>query len=220
MELSAWEAHVADRRRLAERIARHTGIDDARILEAFRRVPRHRFVPEFMGEYAHEDRALPIGEEQTISQPSMIALMLDALDVRPEHRVLEVGAGSGYAAALLGQLAAEVDALEVRPALAQRAARLLQELGVSNVRVHCRNGSHGLPERAPFDRILVSAGAQRVPPALVAELAPGGRIAIPVGSEAEQYLMTGERTSNNHIEWSTLTPCVFVPLIGNDAGTS
>jgi protein-L-isoaspartate(D-aspartate) O-methyltransferase len=220
MELTAWEAHVADRRLLAERIARHTGIDDARILEAFRRVPRHRFVPEFMREHSHEDRALPIGEEQTISQPSMIALMLDALDVQPDHRVLEVGAGSGYAAALLGQLAAEVDAIEVRPHLAERARRTLDELGVSNVRIHCRNGTRGLPERAPFDRILVSAGAERVPPALVAELAVGGRMAIPVGSDLEQYLMLGQRTSADEIEWSTRTPCVFVPLVGDDSGRS
>ena len=220
MELTAWQAHAAERQRLAERIARHTGIDDPRILEAFRRVPRHRFVPEFMREHAHEDRALPIGQEQTISQPSMIALMLDALDVQPQHRVLEVGAGSGYAAALLGQLAAEVDAIEVLPSLCLRSQQVLSELGVENVRVHCRNGTHGLPERAPFDRILVSAGAKRVPPALVAELAPGGRIAIPVGSELEQYLMVGERTDADQIEWTTRTPCIFVPLIGDSAGTS
>lgn len=220
MELLAWEAHAADRRRLAERIARHTDITDARILEAFRRVPRHHFVPEHLREHAHEDRALPIGEEQTISQPSMIALMLDALQVGPGDRVLEVGAGSGYAAALLGQLAAEVDAVELRPALAERAQRTLSELGIENVRIHCRNGSYGLPERAPFDRILVSAGARRVPPALVAQLAVGGRIAIPVGDQLEQRLMTGQRTSDHNIEWDALTPCIFVPLVGDDAGTS
>jgi protein-L-isoaspartate(D-aspartate) O-methyltransferase len=219
MELTAWQAHAADRRRLAERIARHTGIDDPRLLEAFRRVPRHRFVPEFMREHAHEDRALPIGEDQTISQPSMIALMFDALELQPEHRVLEVGAGSGYAAALLGELVSQVDAIEVRPNLCQRAGQTLQELGVTNVRVHCRNGAFGLPEHAPYDRILVSAGAQRVPPALVAELAPGGRIAIPVGNELEQHLMMGQRT-DGEIEWTTRTPCIFVPLVGNEAGTS
>jgi protein-L-isoaspartate(D-aspartate) O-methyltransferase len=220
MELSAWQAYVADRRRLADQIARHTGIDDARLLEAFRRVPRHRFVPEPMRSKAHEDRALPIGKEQTISQPSMIALMLDALQIRPEHHVLEVGAGSGYAAALLGELAAEVDAIEVLPELCTRAEQTLRELGVSNVHIHCRNGAYGLPERAPFDRILVSAGAQRVPPSLVGELAVGGRIAIPVGEKAEQILMVGERVTGDRIEWESRTPCLFVPLVGDEAGTS
>jgi protein-L-isoaspartate(D-aspartate) O-methyltransferase len=219
MELGAWEVHAADRRRLAERVARHTGIEDVRILEALRRVPRHRFVPEGLREYAHEDRALPIGEDQTISQPSMVALMLDALELSPEHHVLEVGAGSGYAAALLAELCADVDAIEVRPNLCERARRTLAQLGVSNVRLHCGNGARGLPERAPFDRILVSAGANRLPPALVAELAPSGRIAIPVGDHSEQYLMVGER-NGDHIEWTRRTPCVFVPLVGNDAGTS
>jgi protein-L-isoaspartate(D-aspartate) O-methyltransferase len=220
MELLAWQAHIADRQRLADRIARQSGVDDPRILEAFRRVPRHRFVPDTQSEHAHEDRALPIGEGQTISQPSMIALMLAALDCRREDRVLEIGAGSGYAAALLGELCAEVDAVEVRPDLAERAQRTLQELGINNVRIHCRNGAYGLPEKAPFDRILVSAGAGRVPPALVAQLAPGGRIAIPVGDEIEQRLMVGERTNGSAIAWETRTQCIFVPLVGDDAGSS
>ncbi len=220
MELASWQAHAVDRQRLAERIARHTGITSERILDAFRRVPRHRFVPELQREQAHEDRALPIGEGQTISQPSMIALMLDALGCQPDDHVLEVGGGSGYAAALLAELSAVVDTVEVRPDLAARAARTLADLGVNNVRVHCRNGAYGVPEYAPFDRILVSAGAARVPPALVAQLAVGGRITIPVGSHAEQRLMIGTRVSPTNIAWEPSTPCIFVPLVGDDAGSS
>jgi protein-L-isoaspartate(D-aspartate) O-methyltransferase len=208
--------HARERRELATQIARHTGIDDRRILDAFRKVPRHAFVPAHLAEHAHEDRALSIGYGQTISQPSMIALMLEALDVEPDHRVLEVGAGSGYAAALLAELAAEVYAVEVVPELAERARATLQALGVDNVTIYTGNGAHGLPQKAPFDRILVSAGAEHVPPALLAELAVGGRIAIPVGDRLEQVLLVGTRRTATDIDWERSTPCVFVPLVGNE----
>ncbi len=209
------QQHARDRSELATRITRHTGIDDPRILDAFRRVPRHAFVPPHLREHAHEDRALSIGLGQTISQPSMIALMLKALDCAPEHRVLEVGAGSGYAAALLGELAAEVHAIEVLPELAERARATLRSLGVENVTVYTGNGAFGLPQLAPFDRILVSAGAEHVPPALLAELAVGGRIAIPVGGKFEQELLIGTRRTATDVDWERSTPCVFVPLVGN-----
>lgn len=201
-----------ERARMVERIRSATGIDDQRILDAFLRVPRHRFVPESRRDLAHEDRALPLSDDQTISQPSMIAIMLSALACRPHDRVLEVGAGSGYAAALLACLAAEVDAIEIRPALAESAARTLAELGFGNVRVHSGDGSRGLPEHAPFDRILVSAGAEAVPEALIEQLAPGGRIAIPVGGEIGQTLMVGDKTAGG-MRWSSDVACVFVPLV-------
>jgi protein-L-isoaspartate(D-aspartate) O-methyltransferase len=150
---------------------------------------------------------------QTISQPSMIAIMLQALDLDPRDHVLEVGAGSGYAAALLSRLAARVDAIEIRPALAARARHTLSLLSVGNVHVHVGDGSAGLPERAPFDKILVSAGAVRIPTALVEQLAPGGRIAIPVGNADAQTLLVGERSVSGEVTWEQSIPCMFVPLV-------
>lgn len=185
---------------------------EPRVASAFARVPRHRFVPALQLDYAYEDRALPIGEGQTISQPSMIALMLDALDLQPEDRVLEVGAGSGYAAALLGQLCAEVYAVELSPTLAAAARELLAELGADNVHLSCGDGTAGLPERAPFDAILVSAAPLRVPPALLEQLQIGGRIAIPVGDRYQQVLRVGTR-GRAGMRWVDGVPCMFVPLL-------
>lgn len=202
-------AHERLLRHLSESIELH----DARIVEAFRRVPRHRFVLEVAQQYAYDDRALPLIEDQTISQPTMIAIMLEALGCEPHHRVLEIGAGSGYAAALLAQLVSEVYAIEIRPALASRATRTLRELGLHNVEVLTGNGRRGLPERAPFDRILVSAGSPDVPTALLEQLAPGGRIAIPVGQELGQKLLIGKREGPGAIHWETSIACTFVPLV-------
>jgi protein-L-isoaspartate(D-aspartate) O-methyltransferase len=199
---------------LVKTIETSSNVHDPRILGAFRAVPRERFVPDELTDFAYDDRALPIGEGQTISQPSMIALMLEALAPAPEERALEVGAGSGYAAALLGQLTSEVEAIEIRPELAERAQRTLESLGVANVHVHAGNGALGIPTRAPFDVILVSAGARATPPELTHELAPGGRIAIPVGDEHGQHLFVGRRTPDGVVEWERRTACVFVPLVG------
>jgi protein-L-isoaspartate(D-aspartate) O-methyltransferase len=196
-------------------IRRATGIDSPRILEAFAAVPRHRFVSPLQAEDAYDDRALPLPEAQTISQPSMIAIMLDALDVHPDQRVLEVGAGCGYAAALLGQLAREVQAVEILEPLAELARATIAMLGRSNVHVHFGDGRLGLPELAPFDRILVSAGADVVPQALIDQLAPGGRIAIPVGGDWGQTLMIGDKAADGQMHWRRDIPCVFVPLVGS-----
>lgn len=201
------------RLKLVESVRRNTGIDDPRILQAFATVPRHLFVPESERAAAYQDRALPIGEEQTISQPSMIAIMLAELDPRPDDKALEVGGGSGYAAALLGQLVREVDAIELRPDLAARASTVLRELGYENVRVHAGDGSQGFPPGAPYDKILVSAGASSVPKPLIEELAPGGRIAIPVGTQYDQSLWIGERDEDGKVAFRTSTACVFVPLV-------
>lgn len=186
---------------------------DPRVLEAFRRIPRHEFVPDSVRSMAYEDRALPIGDNQTISQPSMIAMMLDALACEPSSRVLEVGAGSGYAAALLSTLAARVDAIEIRPSLAARALAVLRALGIGNVFVHVGDGSKGLPALAPFDRILVSAAPHQVPDPLLAQLAPGGRIAIPVGEAYHQVLLVGDRQRDGTVKFTRDVPCVFVPLV-------
>ncbi len=207
------DAFAAARERLVQRITSAAEISDPRVLAAFAKVPRHRFVPESQLEFAYEDRALPLSEQQTISQPTMIAIMLDALRCRPEDHALEVGAGSGYAAALLAELVARVDAIEIRSALAEQAQRTLAELGIDNVRIHVGNGSRGLLEAGPYQRILVSAGAAAVPPALLEQLAPGGRIAIPVGEDATQTLLVGQRTNNGAVHWEQNVPCMFVPLI-------
>ena len=209
-------ARQEERERLARHVAWNTGIENERILEAFRRVPRHEFVRAMDTDRAYEDRALAIGEDQTISQPSMIALMLDALDPQPTDRALEVGAGSGYAAALLGTLVERVDAVEIRSSLADRASATLARLGILNVRVHRGSGERGFRDGAPFDVILVSAGARSVPAALVEELAPGGRIAIPVGDESGQVLFVGTRKAAGEVAWDKRTACMFVPLVTGD----
>ena len=202
-----------ERQALAERIRASTPIDDARILSAFANVPRHEFLSEAQRGVAYEDRALPLDEGQTVSQPSMIAIMLGELDCQAEHRALEVGAGSGYAAAVLGQLVREVHAIELRPALAERARANLSRAGVSNVHIVLGDGRLGLPSQAPFDRILVSAAPNQVPDALVAQLAPGGRLAIPVGDAHGQTLVVGEKSSQGGMSWQRTVPCIFVPLV-------
>jgi protein-L-isoaspartate(D-aspartate) O-methyltransferase len=201
------------RERMVRSVEREAAPRDPRILEAFRAVPRHLFVPGQSQAAAYDDRALPIGEGQTISQPSMIAMMLDRLRCAPTSRVLEVGAGSGYAAALLARLAERVDAIEILPALAERARAVLDSLGVDNVVIHVGDGSRGLPERGPFDCILVSAAPARVPPALLEQLAPGGRIVIPVGDGHVQTLLVGEHQPDGSVTFQEDVPCVFVPLI-------
>jgi protein-L-isoaspartate(D-aspartate) O-methyltransferase len=191
-------------------------VTDPRVVRAFESVPRHLFVPDALRVRAYEDRPLPLVQGQTISQPSMVAIMLEALRVMPDDRVLEIGAGSGYAAALLGRLAREVHGVELRPELALMAERSLAAADVLNVRIHVGDGSRGLPELAPFDRILVSAGAHHVPRELLSELAPNGRIVIPVDHPGGQLLHVGSRDSEGGIEWEESVACVFVPLVQAD----
>lgn len=188
-----------------------------RIVDAFAAVPRHLFVPPALASAAYDDRALPLSHDQTISQPSMIAFMLAQLDPQPTDRALEIGAGCGYAAALLSRLASRVDTVEIRPPLVAMANACLARAGIDRVFVHEGDGSLGLPERAPFDCILVSAGAERVPSALVDQLAPGGRIAIPVGAhDGGQVLSVGRKSEDGgRVEWLRSVPCLFVPLVGN-----
>ena len=208
-----------ERERLARAVAANTGIDDERLIDVFRRIPRHRFVPSAQTDRAYDDRALPIGDEQTISQPSMIALMFDALRPGAGDRALEVGAGSGYAAALLASLVDRVDAIEILPSLAERARATLASLGIPNVRIHRGSGERGLREAAPFDVILVSAGARSIPQGLVEQLAPNGRIAIPVGDENGQSLLVGTRRGAGDVTWEKRMACMFVPLVTSDRVT-
>lgn len=202
------------REQLVHAVSRQTGITDSRVLAAFTRVPRHVFVPQAQRARAYEDAALPVANGQTISQPSMVAIMLAALQPAPTDRVLEVGAGTGYAAALLGELVRAVYAIEIVPELAHGARQRLADLAYANVQVFEGNGRQGLPAFAPYDRILVSAGSEDVPDELIAQLRPGGRLAIPVGNDYGQELLIGEKTANGEMNWQHSTPCIFVPLVG------
>jgi len=189
------------------------GIKDGRVLDAMATVPRHRFVDPALAEHAYEDRPLAIGYGQTISQPYMVARATELAAPQPTDRALEVGAGSGYQAAVLGRLAAEVYAIEIVPALAQRARRTLAELDVHNITIDSFDGGGGWPEHAPYDVIIVSAGAPRIPPLLVSELADGGRLVIPVGGTEEQELAIVRREGDHYVT-SHDTRCRYVDLLG------
>ena len=205
----------AARERLIETM-RERGINDLAVLEAFSRVLRPLFLPEAVHHRAYEDGALPIGFGQTASQPSLQALYMQVLGIEPEHRVLEVGTGSGYQTAVLALLGGQVYSVERIAALSQRARRALDEMRLSNVALMVGDGSLGWPRYAPYDRILVAAGSPSVPQALVEQLAPGGAMAIPVGDRAEQTLMLVRRTERG-IESEPVTACTFVPLVGRFA---
>jgi protein-L-isoaspartate(D-aspartate) O-methyltransferase len=193
---------------------RDRGISDPRVLDAMLRVPRHEFVPEPYRAQAYEDHPLPIGEGQTISQPYIVALMLESLQLRPSERVLEVGTGSGYVTALLAEIAVRVFSIERHPALAERSRNLLAALGYTNVRIFAGDGTLGLPACAPFDAILVSAAAPRVPPTLVSQLRDGGRMIIPVGSSDSQQLQFIRMVNGKAV--SSMRELVrFVPLVSN-----
>lgn len=200
---------------LRARIARTIGAAHPLILDAFERVPREEFLPLELRPRACDDTALPIGLGQTISQPSMVAMMLVALDVLPRHRVLEVGSGSGYVLALLSQMGCEVFGVERHGDLVLRARETLQAIGVNDVIIQEGDGTLGLAEHAPYDRILVSAAASQIPDALIAELAEGGRLVMPVGGTESQTLVTCERDDKGTLHYRAGASCVFVPLISS-----
>ncbi len=191
------------------------GIRDARVLAAMSTVPRHEFVPESLQQDAYEDHPLPIGEGQTISQPYIVAAMLEHLLLRPPDRVLEVGTGSGYVTALLSELCSEVFSVERHASLAASAEATLARLGFRNVTIKVGDGSMGSGEHAPFDAILVSAATAEVPPALFAQLKEGGRLIIPVGSPTSQELQLIRKISGKP-EVRLLEGCRFVPLVGGN----
>ncbi len=192
---------------------RRRGIGDDRVLAAIAAVPRERFVPEDLRRDAYDDRALPIGRGQTISQPFMVATICAALELGPGARVLDVGTGSGYQAAILAEIASEVVTIECVPELAERARETLARAGYDRVEVRVGDGSLGVPERAPFDGIAVAAAAPAVPDTLYVQLAVGGRIVVPVGTLRDQWLEVVERGPDGP-EAARSVPCRFVPLVG------
>lgn len=188
------------------------GIRDARVLEAIRATPRHEYVPAELQAHAYEDRPLPIGYNQTISQPYIVGLMTQLLETKPEHIVLEIGAGSGYQSAILSKLAKHVYSIEIVPELAASAAKALQRTGCRNVTVRHGDGYQGWPEHAPFDRIILTAAPPEIPQALIDQLKPGGKLVAPEG-EREQLLMVIEKSRNGTLSRRSVIPVIFVPMV-------
>jgi protein-L-isoaspartate(D-aspartate) O-methyltransferase len=210
----------ARRLRMVEQQLAGRDVRDARILQAFRDVPRHAFVPPELVERAYDDRALPIEAGQTISQPYVVALMIEALALRPRDRLLEVGTGSGYAAALCSRLCSEVYTIERHAELADLASARIAALGYANVHFRIADGTLGWRTEAPFDAILVSAGGPRVPEALEAQLGTGGRLVIPVGARhGFQKLLRVTRAAAGRLEREDLGEVAFVPLVGEAGWT-
>ena len=205
--------YVNERWRMVEEQIAGRGIQDQRLLEVMRSVPRHCFVPPEYRHLAYADGPLPIGSGQTISQPYIVALMTQALQLSEEDRALEIGTGSGYQAAILAHLAREVYTIERHKGLANRAAETLEALGLSNVTVQIGDGSLGLPHYAPYQAIIVTAAAPRVPQTLLEQLDDGGRMVIPVGGQLGQYLELWMRRGPRYTQ-DALVPVAFVPLRG------
>ena len=199
---------------MVESQLRQRGIRDERLLAAMSKVPRHEFVSQQNWNEAYADHPVPIAEKQTTSQPYMIAAMVQAAQIKPEDRVLEIGAGSGYQTALLAELASQVFAVERYSSLAEAAQKTLERLGYRNAKIVTGDGSLGLPEAAPYDAIIVSAAAPRIPQAIVDQLAVGGRLLIPVGEADQQVLQLVQRNADGNTTVCTLEGCRFVPLIG------
>lgn len=189
-------------------------ITNRAVLQAMLAVPRHEFVPHHLRHQAYDDQPLPIGHHQTISQPYIVALMTQAIDPQPTDRLLEIGTGSGYQAAILAHLAAHVYSIEIIPELGHHAAQTLQHLGVTNVSVRVGDGHRGWPEAAPFDAIVVTCSPEDIPPALVQQLKDGGRLIIPVGDLASGQDLIYLRKSGNHLERQSMIPVRFVPMTG------
>lgn len=210
--VAADDAHDVQRKAMVATQIEARGVTDARVLAAMRNVPRHRFVPAELRYTAYSDRPLPIGQRQTISQPYIVALMTELAGPRPEMKVLEVGTGSGYQAAVLAECVGEVYSIEIIPELGRRAKELLDGLGYRNVRTRIGDGYDGWPEAAPFEAIIVTAAPERIPQPLLDQLAPGGRLVVPVGLKS-QDLVVVTRTEDG-FQRRTVTPVRFVPMTG------
>jgi protein-L-isoaspartate(D-aspartate) O-methyltransferase len=208
--------YVRERERMVDEQLAGRGVTDPRVVAAMRRVPRHRFVQEALRGRAYGDHPLPIGEEQTISQPFIVGLMTSLLELSGREKVLEVGTGSGYQTAVLAALARRVCSIERLPRLAERARAILESLGSDNVWVRVGNGALGWPDEAPFDCIIVTAGGPSIPPPLVQQLAEGGRMVLPVGRPESQTLTVVENVGGE-IRQRTHGECKFVKLVGKYA---
>jgi protein-L-isoaspartate(D-aspartate) O-methyltransferase len=212
--LQAQDSFVAERERMVRDQIAARGIRDPEVLKALRETPRHRFMPADVQSMAYRDRPAPIGHGQTISQPYIVAFMSEALDVRKEHRVLEIGAGSGYQSAILSPLASEVYTIEIVGALARTAAETLKQLGYKNVFVREGDGYKGWPEKAPFDRIILTAAPPEIPEELVKQLKPGGRLLAPVGdSTLDQEIVLLTKAADGKVTTRSLLPVRFVPMV-------
>jgi protein-L-isoaspartate(D-aspartate) O-methyltransferase len=207
------------RQRMVDSQLRARGISDQRVLDAMTRVPRHEFVPERYRDQAYEDHPLPIGKDQTISQPYIVVVMLQALKLSSTDNVLEIGTGSGYVTALLAQLTAQVTSMERHPVLADAARDVLDNMGYKNVRVVAGDGTRGFPEAAPYDAILVSAAAAELPSPLISQLAEGGRMIIPIGGAEAQQLQYIEKL-NGQPQITLRELCRFVPLVSGSPSES
>jgi protein-L-isoaspartate(D-aspartate) O-methyltransferase len=214
MDGNGTQPFAAERNTMVEKQLRQRGICDERLLVAMGKVPRHEFVNQQSWGEAYADHPVVIPERQTTSQPYMIAAMIQAAQVKPTDRVLEIGAGSGYQTALLAELASQVFAVERYASLSETARKTLERLGYRNTKVFTGDGSLGLPEAAPFDAIIVSAAAPSIPPALLEQLALGGRLVVPVGDSEQQLLQLVQRHADGSTTVRTLEGCRFVPLIG------
>lgn len=208
------ESYDAPRAAMVEHV-RGYGMADERVLAAMRKTPRHLFVPEGQVKHAYEDTALPIGHDQTISQPSVVALMTELLHVRPGDKVLEVGTGSGYQAAILAEVGAEIYSIEIVKPLADEAAERLARMGYSKIHVRAGDGYEGWPEHAPFDGVIVTCAPDHIPQPLIDQLKPGGRICIPVGAAfGEQTLYLKTKLQSGGLRTEMSVPVRFVPLTG------
>jgi protein-L-isoaspartate(D-aspartate) O-methyltransferase len=212
--LAATEPYQAERERMVREQIEARGISRPDVLRAFRSIPRHLFVPELLRPQAYQDRPLLIGSGQTISQPYIVALMTELLEPSKQQKVLEIGTGSGYQAAVLAALVGHVFTIEIVPELAQSAAAVLKSLGVRNVTVRCGDGYQGWTEEAPFDRIILTAAPPEIPQALVDQLRPGGRMVAPVGgSTFAQSLVVVNKLADGSVRKRSVIPVAFVPMV-------
>jgi protein-L-isoaspartate(D-aspartate) O-methyltransferase len=212
--VNADDAYTVARKRMIEQDIKGRGVKDAIVLEVMGAVPRHLFVGVSYRDRAYEDHPLPIGEGQTISQPYVVALMTEAARLRPTDRVLEIGTGSGYQAAVLAKIVKEVYTIEIRKPLVVKAEKTLADLGYRNVRVKFADGYFGWEEYAPFDAIIITAAANHIPPPLIKQLKEGGRLIVPLGSTVYYQMLTLATKRKGELEVEQLSPVAFVPMVG------